>query len=114
MTLEQTMGLTPVELEEGDEESNISLGAGGEAVTTDVNRGMFGTNAYSGELGVSVPMVAVQVTVDNTAFKVGELVSESLGNLVWPCRSEVNPCKVEQFFKSDGYDPDFILGVKKH
>lgn len=114
MTFEQTMGLTPEVLEEGDEESNISKGAGGEAITTDVNKGMFGTNAYSGELGVSVPMLAVQVSVDNTEFKVGELISESLGNLVWPCRSEVNPCKVDQFFKSDGYDPDFIKGVKKH
>jgi len=96
------MGLTPQELEEGDEESDISKGAGGKAVTTDVHKGMFGTNAYSGELGVSVSMVAVQVTVDKTEFKIGELVSESLGNLVWPCRGEVNPCNPEQFFKSDG------------
>jgi hypothetical protein len=74
---------------------------------------MLKIEAYSGELGVNVSMVAVTIQMDTIEFKIGEVVSESIGNMVWPCRSKVNPCMSEEFFNADGYSIEFKAGIRK-
>lgn len=111
MTMEETIGITQGDME-SEEESDVQSNSDGNPIKTDSSKAMFTVEAYSGELGVSVSMVAVTVTVDTKEFKVGEAISESIGNMVWPCRNKVNPCTPDEFFAADGYSAEFKAGIR--
>ena len=102
LTMEQTIGIASDELEEGDEDSDIEEGANNVAAATDVSKGIFVSQVFSGELGVNVSMIPLKMIVDKISISVGEKVTESLENMVWPCREKQNTCNPEEFFKSMG------------
>jgi len=79
---------------------------------SDLSKGIFIGKGFGGELGVNAATTEVTIKLDPKHITIDNTVTEELDKLVWPCKEKREPCNVDEFTQTKGYEASFVTGKK--
>lgn len=77
-----------------------------------MSAGIFIAQGFGGELGVNAATTEVSIKLDPKHITIDNTVTEELSKMVWPCKDKREPCNVDEFTQTKGYESSFVTGKK--